>query len=245
LRKCVPEEVQPFEHLLIASGDSRSQTIDAVFRVFGVDPFGFRLTDCYRGEKFTCLLINQPLARGRVLGPYWNDRATRICRANNRRSYPRFLTDAIRNDVQHEIEQRRTQARQLAIELTELRADETVVRRIRDEATMNGTGDHSVGTAIRSYIRRFFAGRLNSDTEPRWHTDIEATLGRLPDSQSRLDATVDSSPIEWPAWLRAYRRLLGKLRPWLGPPGDNPRNSFEGRILPASVHNLNDDILRP
>ena len=46
-----------FEHRLFAVGDMPSRTVDIVWEVFGLEPYGFRLTDQYRGRPLSLIHI--------------------------------------------------------------------------------------------------------------------------------------------------------------------------------------------
>lgn len=58
LRDSVDFPRTDFEHRLFAVGDFPSRTIDVVWEVFGLEPYGFRLTDKYCGQSFAFCMIN-------------------------------------------------------------------------------------------------------------------------------------------------------------------------------------------
>jgi hypothetical protein len=64
LRELVRTPVTPFEHVMVASANPSSRTVDAVWWMAGVDPYGFRLCTDWRGLQFTYVLVSGVLNGG-------------------------------------------------------------------------------------------------------------------------------------------------------------------------------------
>jgi len=62
LRKMVSVPVTPFEHLMIACGNTAARTLDVMWHVAGIDPFGFRLSRDWTEGAFTYVLISGVVA---------------------------------------------------------------------------------------------------------------------------------------------------------------------------------------
>jgi hypothetical protein len=246
IRDQLPVAPGPFEHVLIASGDRKRRRIDLVWSIFGFDPFGFRLTKDYHGDDFTCVVVNRPLRAnygGGFSGPYWSDRAEAICVPTNFRSYPDNMTDAIKDDLVHQITSRRHLGIQRAIDFIERNADNALVERLKNEAAINRTGNRSLEAAFRNRLDRLFARRITSEAQLQPFTEIvDARLNQFNAAERGADITdnVVAATIAWDRWLNAYRSILTRLRPEFGLPGDVFTNDTVIQTLSADVRNLRD-----
>jgi len=64
LRKRLKAPITPFEHVMIVSANPATRTIDAIWWVASVDPYGFRLCSDWRGPAFTITLVNGVFKNG-------------------------------------------------------------------------------------------------------------------------------------------------------------------------------------
>jgi hypothetical protein len=58
LRQLAHAPMTPFEHIMIACGNVATRTLDAVWWVSGIDPYGFRLSTNWTERPFTYLLVS-------------------------------------------------------------------------------------------------------------------------------------------------------------------------------------------
>ena len=87
LREMMNVEETPFEHYMLAAGNLAQRCIDAVWVVFGFEPFGFRLCDRYDGPDFCYGLVN-PILKGQTASGAIELRSLDelLCRRTNRRT---------------------------------------------------------------------------------------------------------------------------------------------------------------
>jgi hypothetical protein len=88
LRESMCVEETPFEHYMLVAANTAQRCLDAVWVIFGFEPFGFRLLDRYEGESF-CYGIVNPILKGQsasdlvVLSPP----EELLCRPTSRRAF--------------------------------------------------------------------------------------------------------------------------------------------------------------
>lgn len=58
VRDASTKPITAFEHLMVASANQATKTIDAVWWIAGIDPYGFRLCRDWRGAPFTFLVVS-------------------------------------------------------------------------------------------------------------------------------------------------------------------------------------------
>lgn len=120
LRNSIPFERTPFEHVMLVSGNFAQRCLDAVWIVFGFEPFGFRLCNDYAGRDFSYGLVN-PVTKGRSASGVFDLPLTDdlLCRPTDRRSFragpPRPTSLATAAQVGLEIATNRAKAFDLAV----------------------------------------------------------------------------------------------------------------------------------
>ena len=230
----------PFEHVMVASGRSATRTLDAVWNVFGCDPWGFRLCEDWRGEDFTCLVVSGVVRGSAVSAPYWHRGTGLLLSHTPYRSHQVLIgsqesTRAKVHDATARVMAERGRGFQSAVNHVEHQCDEFVQRSLSATARSLGADDRgrcSLAAGFAERIRRMFAMRLTDrpDLQQLIHVSVTRQLDAMP-ADVRVQ-TIDSArdgdaSIDWATWLMATRAVLDELRGPLGLPGDITLRSFE------------------
>jgi hypothetical protein len=130
LRKEVEFPVSPFEHVLIASANKPTRSLDVVFWAFRADPYAFRLWRDWEGRSFTYIIVNGVLANTTFSQPAKVDGGYLLGRPTRWRSY-RYVTPICPSDhgeqLRRELFARRSHLYQKAVDYAERNFDEIVV----------------------------------------------------------------------------------------------------------------------
>lgn len=221
----------PLDHFLIASGNSATRTVDAVWWVLGIDPFGFRLSQRWEGPDFTCSVVNRTLRGGGIDGPFWLDEATSLCSPTEFRAFPDAAPSVARGqEVVSVISVYRCDGYRQAVDVVERTADGYVVEQLKESAMLGSDQDHSVLCAVRRRIERLYRGRVGRPEVFTAINDIIKNRVALLQADSQASSVLkehDKDLIDWALWLQLYRSILADLRDILGPPGHIFTNRIE------------------
>jgi hypothetical protein len=214
---------QPFEHVLIASANNATRTLDCVLWVAGIDPFGFRLTDDWRDGDFICISVNGMLAQGVVTGPVWEGIPESICQPTNRRSFPGHGNEAVMQNAMSEMAVYRADGHRRAIDLVERSLPDLLIRRVTTTAQLNQTGDHTIGAACRERLNRLYQRRIISAAARQdFDAVITAAFSTLHPQVLAvpIPANGPAPAINWQPVLDAYYQALNELSQRFGLPGE-------------------------
>jgi hypothetical protein len=239
LRDRAGGETQAFEHVLIASGNNATRTLDCVFWVAGIDPFGFRLSSDWRDGDFLCTIVNGLLRNGSVIGPVWGNLPESICQPTNRRSFPSHPNEAVMENAMAEMAVHRADGFRRAIDLVERQLPDLVQRRLITMAELGLDGDHTIGAAIRERFSRLYQRRIGtSDGRRDFETAVTGASAALQASgvlATQFAADAPAPAIDWHPILAAYYDGLNRLCQRFGLPGEMFVNES---IIEANVAGL-------
>ena len=155
LRGMIPHPSTPFEHVVLASGDPATRALDVVFWAFRQDPFAFRASNNWRGEGFTYVAVNGILRETTFSQAYRLPCSQLLGRPTMRRSHlqvERYPTAEEREAIHQEIFARRAALYRQAVNHVERNCNEIVRENLERYARLNGTGDHTLNTAVRQRL---------------------------------------------------------------------------------------------
>jgi hypothetical protein len=206
LRNRIDGQRQEFEHVLIGAGDTVKHTLDVVWNIFGVEPWGFRVSETWTEYDFTAIIVNQALKDGGVIGPLFLKAPYDICAYTNWRSFqddPGIDSDIIGTPISN----CRMDACRKAMLKTEREADDYVWNAIINTAINSVNGDHHILLAIEKRLGRFFDDQIQESKEvfPKVMADFQQRVqpGRLGDEVTIID---NSPPESKDYWLPLYRK---------------------------------------
>jgi hypothetical protein len=228
LRNSLAIKRSPFEHVLMASGNAATRTIDIVWLIFEFDPHGFRVCDDWRGLDFTWCFVNGVLKDTTCSEAIFVPGGRTLCRPTDRRSIPNVAPDsATMERITSDVSVPRRLAIREAIKLVENSADDFVIEAFTDAAKF--TPDCSMTFLVRDRLKRLWNARGNN---PEVISVVETELSRLFDtlSPTLVAQSLDASrplDVEWPTWLGVYRKAMAVLEGRFGLPGDVFVNEIE------------------
>jgi hypothetical protein len=211
-----------FEHVVFVAADGPSRTIDAVWLMFGFDPFGFRLCHNWTHEPFAYAFVNPILKNEKPTGLLkivLGDEL--LCRPTDRSSVQR--TDTKNEDVESviaTISKEHCDATSRAVLLVENRADDYVKDSILATAADAEPKEQSVSNQIRVRLIHLF----RRDEDAGFLQELELILSTTADSIPRrlLGERIVPNPretIDWSTIIGCYRQCLAKLVERFGLPG--------------------------
>ena len=233
----------PFEHVLIASANPATRTMDLVFWAFRVDPHAFRVCDDWRGDAFTYVAVNGILADttfseairlggGRLLG-----RPTRR-RSNFHVTTP--FEPAEQEQIRQEMFERRAGLYRQAVDYIERRFDDIAIENLKNYASLNPASDHRLTTAVAKRLAVMFYRRIDG-AEARHVFDqiVAGVLVGAPDDSWPPPADGKPAPVvDWQRWLVRIRQCLDALREPFGLPGDIYQATSGGIVWEANGRQL-------
>jgi hypothetical protein len=230
-----------FEHVLFASGNTASRTVDAVWLVAGFDPVGFRLSSTWREQDFTCVIASGMLRGQHVSRPIWRDRAEYFCERSPYRCGG-LSAEADGRAVLLELAKIRHEAclraYREAVLLVETTCDPYVCERLAEVARMaaiRGDADVTPGDVVERRLRSLYGARLEaaaagSAFDERLSRAFAAAEARLPE----LRCPGAGRTAEWTEYLPLYRDSLSRLASSaLGAPGNYSALDHQFNRLPA------------
>ena len=213
-----------FEHVLIASANVATRTLDLVVWLFETDPYGFRLTTDWQGKGFTYCVVNGVLRGTKASNATELPSTHLLCQRTLRRcTTPPAQKDPERRAAEQEISDVRTDAVRRAVYLTLQESDDFVRKSLSYAALPHGEQCITVCEAVRSTFIQLYEQRLEDDSlRKRFNTIVDKHTGEMP-TAVRGEAVVDETDfdeVSWPIWIGVFRTILQELRCTLGPPGD-------------------------
>jgi hypothetical protein len=233
LRQRVDFRETPFEHVLLASANPATQTLDVVFWVFRTDPFAFRLCNDWRGEEFTYVVANGVLRETTFSEAIRLNGGHDLGTPNLRRSYvpaPHrifpILGNSITEDEQEQVRSdlfdHRAGLYRDAVDYVERHCDGSVIENLSRYARLNENKDHRISTAIHTQLGKLFDRRIrNGETRGEFDRILADVAADAPDERCQPQGT-EGAPeaVNWPLWVDLYRRGLDALREPFGLPGE-------------------------
>jgi hypothetical protein len=241
IRDRVRIEKTPFEHILIASGNPATRTLDLVFLMFSFDPHGFRISNDWRGDPFTYVAVNGVLKSTSLSPAVYIPSSTGLCAGTERRGSFAGTSEAVvrsqMNIAANEILHARMDAQSRARRLVEEQCDDHI-RKYMSRATQFSSNAGTVGMcdAVRDRVRRLYGSGAHAagfDTE--MNKLLEKCIESLPAPiQAQRISDDHGSGVDWSVWLPVYRAVLFGLESEFGPLGlDEPDGKDDFRIVPA------------
>ncbi|MBN8609162.1 MAG: hypothetical protein J0L92_01155 [Deltaproteobacteria bacterium] len=229
-RELVKEPEGPFEHVLIASGDPRSGSLDLAWLLAGIDVWTFRLTRLWHGPPFTALAGCGALRDTRCWEPAVVDaRRWQLRGRTAERSTQSEATSLELERIADEIEENRRRGYRRAVDLVERRSDEVVMRgilhlaRFPESKPILYPSSTLVEHGLERRLRRMFASQCAAaDAVEFLSKCIAAEVGALsPDIRAQQVARDDDVGVgvAWDAWIACHRRILDVVAPRFGLPG--------------------------
>jgi hypothetical protein len=228
-----------FEHVLIASGNMGTGTLDIVWLIAGTDPFGFRVCHNWDGGDFTCTVVNEMLKGGVAHEPFWGNLPVNICGQTKFRTFSETMpTENEAKQIVYEVIVHRQHMYQQAVKLVEFRCDDFIIQCIVNDAVHNYAGGHAIEAALRNCLERRFHLRIKDSTHRQAFERIfQHRLNEVPVTlrKSFIRAETEKLNIDWSVWLQTYRRALSDLEPEMGLPGDIFAEEISIEGLPAII----------
>lgn len=211
-----------FDHILIASANQPTRTLDAVFWMFGTDPHAFRLSEQWSGGGFTFVVGNGVLANGSVHGPVSVARTTLLGRPTHRRCRMRAsapLTDAEREAAARQLAETRQDLYRRAVDFVERTSDQHVQDQLSRLARLD-QWDHRVASAVFARLVTLFSGSTRTNEAADRFIEIVAPIIDSARDDTLPTANAAALPASgWGYWLDLYRNCLDVLREEFGLPG--------------------------
>jgi hypothetical protein len=214
-----------FEHVLIASANPATRTLDLVFWAYRVDPYAFRVCDDWRGQALTYVVVNGVLAGTTFSEAIRLDGGRLLGRPTQRRSNFHVTTPfgpVEQTQLRQELFERRANLYRQAVDYVERSFDDIAIENLKNYAWLNPDGDYRLATAVIKRLAVMFHRRIQ-EVEARLLFDqiVARVLSGAPDDLSPPPSDVASAPVvDWPRWLTLIRQSLDALREPFGLPGD-------------------------
>ena len=230
----IPET--PFEHVLLASANPATRTLDLVFWAFRVDPHAFRVCDDWQGDAFTYVAVNGVLAyttASEAIGLNGGYLLGRPTRRRSRLTAP--FEPAEQEQIRQELFERRTGLYQQAVDYIERNFDDVVIENLKRYAWLNPAGDHRLTTAVAQRLAIMYDRRIRQTEARRVFDQIVAgVLAGAPDEHYPPPADgVPAPAVDWPLWLARIRQCLDAVRELFGLPGDIYQAASGGIVMDA------------
>jgi len=210
-----------FGHTLFVAGYPTTRCLDIVFWVFGIDPFGFRLSSQYTGESFGYVFSNPIFSESHPSGiKSFIPSDSMLCAPTERRSLPEYATEKEMRESVDLISSERRRYYTEAVKIIEMTADKHVEDCIRENASITKGADKSAIAQISSRLLRMF-GRKRDD--PAFVASVSSIVLEEMNNNEQLSALTDCSSAscaEMQMVIDTYRKCLSKLLESHGPLGD-------------------------
>ena len=177
LRREIVFPETPFEHVLMASANPATRTLDLVFWAFRVDPHAFRVCDDWQGDGFTYVAVNGILAGTTVSEAIPLERAHLLGRPTRRRSnfnVPLDFQQTELDPIRQEVFERRAGLYRRAVDYVERRFDDLAIENLKVYASLNPDGDHRLTIAVARRLAIMFHRRIGKEEARRRFEEIVA-----------------------------------------------------------------------
>ena len=213
-----------FEHVLIASANVATRTLDLVVWLFETDPYGFRLTSDWHGKGFTYCVANGVL-RGTEVSKATELPSTHLlCQRTLRRcTTPPAQEDPERRVAEQEIIDVRSDALGRAVHLTLQESDDFLRKTLSKAALPHGEKLVTVSVVVRSKLAQLYDLRLEDQAQrDKFNSIVDGHLSKLPRALQEETASneADLHGLSWETWIEVFRAILHDLCDVLGLPGD-------------------------
>lgn len=213
-----------FEHVLIASANVATRTLDLVVWLFETDPYGFRLTTDWHGKGFTYCIANGVL-RGTVVSRAMESPSTHLlCQRTLRRcTTPPAQEDPERRIAEQEILDVRSDALLRAGYLALQKSDDYVRKALFNAALPDGDHHVAMPAVLRSKLVQLYEQRLEDQARrTQFHRIVAEHFNKLPRAIKEETASDEAEldGLSWETWIGVFRAILHDLCDVLGLPGD-------------------------
>jgi hypothetical protein len=226
LRRLVTRPVSPFEHVMVASANMATRTLDAVWWLGSVDPYGFRLCTDWPDGPFTTIVVSGVL-RGEDTTIHQLPIEFNCKLAPLRRAIVPVGTSAReKENTAREIAVFHREALQTAIDHTERNCP----NHVRDfvvlmaQFNLQERGDGRVlGGMIRRLEMMFMWRVADSAKRKEFDKIVNRRANALrKEVLSEAVTSITEQPVRltWDRWHQLYVKILNDLRPCLGLPGE-------------------------
>lgn len=236
LRRQVSLDATPFEHVMVASANVATKTLDVVWWIASIDPYGFRLCNDWSEGEFTCMVVSGVLANS---GDIFKLAEGFSCKPefNRRSGLPRTPSSKQLDALDGEISVHRLEALRMAVDLAERKRPEyvrdSVVEIARDN--LQNLNDGRIVTALASYLERLFYSRLNDPANRNaFKTCVRQRTECLQGALQGEAVGSSESPraqLAWDRWHAVYVQILDDLLPSIGPPGEFSSGGHSAEII--------------
>lgn len=230
--------VTPFEHVMYVASYPASKCLDIVWNVFGVDPFGFRLSTEWRGDCFGYVFVNPILSDTHPSEPIpFTPTDELLCLPTERRSLPQFAKEDEMRNILDLVSSERRRSYADAVQLVEMSADQHIAECMKENAQLATGMDKSAQSQIMLRLGRMFGRKQH---EEGFRTEIARIVAGEMQHRPELAAISDfeaASDSEVRVTIAAYRECLKNALTIIGPLGDAFQNSV-GIIVDPSDQRL-------
>jgi len=211
---------QPFEHVLIASGNAAQKTLDLIWTVAGMETLAFRPSWDWHGEDFTCVAVSQILRGGTTHGPLALAGAEPICAPNDLRSVPGIQFAANTPTFAPTLlSGLRMTAYQRAVNHVELHCDDHVSTAIAEKARQGLGGAHDLRAAVMEHVSRLYSPQVHATPEFNQLVLAHAEGWASDWADVVIASDADRNRPEMADALGPYRACLADLKGSFGLPG--------------------------
>lgn len=229
-----------FEHVLIASANVPTRTIDVVAYLFETDPYGFRLTSNWQGESFTYIIVNGVLCDTQASEVMHLPSTHLLCRPTLRRcTLSHQFSDPQMRTVTEEIIDVRSDSLRRATFLVLQTSDWYVRKALSEAALPHREQSFAMLDVVRGKLAQNYEQRLeNSTSRNQFDRIVDRHFEKIPDAIKieKVEHESELDGLSWAFWIPLFRRILEDVTAALGLPGD-----FEYRIPTADVQTISDD----
>ena len=213
-----------FEHVLIASANVATRTLDLVVWLFETDPYGFRLTTDWHGKGFTYCVANGVL-RGTGVSNVMELPSTHLlCQRTLRRcTTPPAQEAPERRMAEKEIVDVRSDTLLRAGYLALQESDDYVRKALFNAALPDGDYHVAMSAVLRSKLVQLYEQRLEDQArQDQFHRIVDEHLDKLPRAIKEETASDEAEldGLSWETWIGVFRAILHDLCDVLGLPGD-------------------------
>ncbi len=222
LRQGLSIPTAEFEHVMVASANPPAHTVDALWWVAGIDPFGFRLCADWTDQPFTFVMASGVLKDAQTCcEPVFE---VFNCKVEAQRRAYGWTTTADEARLNGEIDGHHREALRRAYYLVETRCPEWVCEQITSFALLNldQRGEGHVTDALTTRFEWMFNRRLK---DPANRQAFDAVIqrhiaGLTPEAISET-VSAATTHINPKPWFDVHLAILDELRTTLGAgPGD-------------------------
>ncbi|GEM_PF-1156766 len=240
LRRRAARPATPFEHVMVAAADPATRTLDAVWWLASIDPYGFRLCSDWRGKPFTLVVASGILRdTDTCMESVPIEFHCRVA-ARLRATQPRGVTKQQLDAIAGEIAVHHRDAVQRATDHAERHCPDFVRDCVERMAQINlqERRDARVVSGLRRYIESAFEWRLADPVRrAEFERIVELRIGAAPGEllgEAVNNITAPPAKLTWDQWHRLYVSILDDLRTPFGLPGEVDRG--ESTLAITQMH---------